>query len=235
MSTQTSVLLDTADHQVLDRLLSQRYSCRAFLPDAVPRESIEQILRTAQRTASWNNVQSWGVHLVTGAGTDRFRRALSAHAASGAEHRRDIPGPREYAGIYLERRRACGFGLYAAVGVERGDKAGYIRQTSRNFVFFDAPHVAVVTCEEALGPYSAVDTGGYVANFMTAAQSLGVATIAQGALGEFADFIHAYLGIPDTRQIVCGISFGYPDPDHPANSFRTDRAELDEVVTWVDE
>ncbi|GAB3168336.1 MULTISPECIES: nitroreductase [Streptomyces] len=235
MPNQSPVIADTLDHQALDRIMSERYSCRAFLPQPVPEETIRKILTTAQKTASWNNMQSWGVHLTSGEGTERFRKALSEHAATGAEHRRDIPGPREYAGVYLERRRACGFGLYNAVGVERGDKVGYARQTGRNFVFFDAPHLAVITCEEALGPYSAVDCGGYVANFMTAAASLGVASIAQGALGEYADFIHDHLGIPDTRQVVCGISFGYPDRDHPANSFRTDRADLSEVVTWVNE
>jgi hypothetical protein len=33
---------------------------------------------------------------------------------------------------------------------------------------------------------------------------------------------------------VCGISFGYEDPAHPANRFRTTRATLDEACRWVD-
>jgi nitroreductase len=37
----------------------------------------------------------------------------------------------------------------------------------------------------------------------------------------------------DDRTIVCGISFGYPDLDHPTNSYRTTRAPLDQVVDWV--
>lgn len=235
MTIQNNTVANVDLHGTLDEIVSTRYSCRAFVPDEVPQETIQQILTTAQKTASWNNVQSWGVHLTSGKGTERFRKALSERAGSGAEHVRDIPGPREYAGVYLQRRRACGFGLYNAVGVERGDKAGYIRQTSRNFVFFDAPHVAVITSEEALGVYSAVDVGAYVANFMNAATSLGVATIAQGALAEHSTFIRDYFDIPDTRQLVCGISFGYPDLTHPANSFRTDREDIENVVTWVNE
>ncbi|MEK9641783.1 MAG: nitroreductase, partial [Paracoccaceae bacterium] len=31
---------------------------------------------------------------------------------------------------------------------------------------------------------------------------------------------------------LCAISFGYEDKEHPANQFRTTRAELDEVVAW---
>jgi len=38
---------------VLEELLNERYSVRAFLPREVPRETIEQVLKVAQRTASW--------------------------------------------------------------------------------------------------------------------------------------------------------------------------------------
>ena len=32
------------------------------------------------------------------------------------------------------------------------------------------------------------------------------------------------------HRMVCGISFGYADPAHPANSYRTDRAAVDDDV-----
>jgi nitroreductase len=37
---------------VLENLLGQRFSCRAFLPEPVPRATIERILAAAQKTAS---------------------------------------------------------------------------------------------------------------------------------------------------------------------------------------
>jgi nitroreductase len=37
---------------VLEDLLAQRFSCRAFLPEPVPRAIIERILAAAQKTAS---------------------------------------------------------------------------------------------------------------------------------------------------------------------------------------
>ena len=103
-----------------------------------------------------------------------------------------------------------------------------------NFRLFGAPHVAIVTTEEALGVYGAVDCGAYVANFMLAARSLGVAAIAQAALAAYSPFIREFFALPDERQVVCGISFGFEDAKHPANGFRTRRAHLSEVVTWVD-
>jgi nitroreductase len=108
------------------------------------------------------------------------------------------------------------------------------RQTLRNFELFDAPHVAIVTTEEPLGAYGAVDCGAYVSNFMTAAQSFGVATIAQAALAVHSRAIRAHFGMAEDRRVVCGISFGLPDVSHPVNGYRTVRAGLDEVVTWAD-
>jgi hypothetical protein len=35
--------------------------------------------------------------------------------------------------------------------------------------------------------------------------------------------------------VVCGISFGYPDREHKANSYRTSRAKLADAVTFFDE
>jgi len=41
--------------------------------------------------------------------------------------------------------------------------------------------------------------------------------------------------LADDRRVVCGISFGFPDRDHKANSYRTTRAGIAETVTFVDE
>lgn len=225
--------LETGDDLAFERLAGARRSCRSFLPESLPEDLIDQILTTAQRAPSWNNVQPWQILVTRDDGTARFRQMMLAKANAADPARRDFPFPREYAGDYLQRRRSCGFQLYAAIGIQRGDKAAYAAQTMRNFAFFGAPHVAIVTTEEALGVYGAVDCGGYVSHFMLAAASLGVGTIAQGALAEYAADIRDYFSLPDSRRVVCGISFGWPDHSHPANSFATERAALSEVVTWV--
>jgi nitroreductase len=133
------------------------------------------------------------------------------------------------------RRRACGFQLYEAVGIARGDREASAKQGMENYRLFGAPHVAIVTSDEALGAYGAVDCGAYVNNFLLAAQSLGVASIPQAALAAYSQFIREYFGLGSDRVVVCGISFGFEDHAHKANGFRTSRASLDEVVTWVGE
>ena len=158
-----------------------------------------------------------------------------AVAAGGAPLNGDFPFPREYRGVYLERRRESGFQLYNTLGIARGDKTAYARQALENFNFFGAPHVAIITTDEALGVYGAVDCGGYVNNFMLAAQALGLATVPQAALAFYSGVVRKHFRLGDDRRVVCGISFGFADRDHKVNSYRTSRASVDDAVAFIDE
>ncbi|OZI33762.1 nitroreductase [Bordetella genomosp. 5] len=217
---------------LLESLLTQRHSCRAFRPEPVPREVIERLLTLAQRTASWCNCQPWRVTIASGAARDRLRDALLARATAGGEFNPDFPFPAQYRDEYLARRRESGFQLYGAVGVPRGDREAYRRQELRNFALFDAPHVAVITSDAELGVYGAIDCGAYVADFLLAAQALGVATVPQASLAMYPELLREQLDLPATHKVVCAISFGFEDETHPANQYRTHRAELGELVSW---
>ncbi|WP_436975405.1 nitroreductase [Nocardia asteroides] len=220
---------------VLAELLTSRWSCRAFESREVPRPEIERLLGLAQRSASWCNTQPWQVIVTTGEGTERFRAALAEYAATeGGElgEEFDFPPPTEYVGVYRERRRTTGWQLYEAVGVERGDRAASARQAFENFRLFGAPHVAIVTTAAEQGVYGAVDSGLYIGTFLLAATSMGIATIPQAALAGRSVFLREYFDIPADRKVLAGISFGYAAANHPANSYRTTRAPLREVVSW---
>lgn len=220
---------------VLEQLLAERWSCRAFTGRAVPRPMIERLLLLAQQSASWCNTQPWQVIITSGAGTTRFRDALSAHVRDqGTTVSPDFGRPGDYHGVYRQRRRASGWQLYEAIGIQRGDRVASAEQALQNFRLFGAPHVAILTTDASQGAYGAVDTGAYIGTFLLAARSLGIATIAQAALAMYSPFVRQYFSIPGDRKVLAGISFGYPDLQDPANNFRTARAPLDEVVTWVD-
>ena len=219
---------------LLEQLALDRYSCRGFRPDPLPRATIDRVLAIAQRSPSWCNSQAWQLTVGSAPATDRARDALLAHLRAGATAQPDLDWPREYRGVYLQRRRECGFQLYAATGVARGDKQAAERQRLENFRFFGAPHVAIITTEEPLGTYGAIDCGAYVAMFMLAARACGVASIAMAALAAYADFWREQWGVDPQRKVVCGLAFGFEDATHPANGFRTSRAPLTDVVQWVD-
>ena len=222
-------------------LMRERWSCRAFLPDRIERSTIEQMFSMAQAAASWCNSQPWQVIVTEGEGTEAFRGALYDHASNQnwadqtiRPEQPDFAFPFKYEGVYKERQRETGWALYRSVGIEHGDRAGSGRQVLENFRFFGAPHMAIITSEKNLGVYGAIDCGGFVANVLLAARSLGIATIAQAAIAGCAPFVRDYFGIPDNRMIVCGISFGRADMAHPANSFRTSRASVSNVIDFAD-
>ncbi len=216
------------DVAALTRTLDARYSCRAFRPDPVSEDIIQQIVLAAGRAPSWCNAQPWKVTVTRGAETNRFRQVMQDTVSSDTPAP-DLPWPTSYSGAYKDRRRECGFQLYEAVGIERDDREGRLAQSLRNYAFFEAPHVAIVSSEGELGPYGAMDCGGFVTAFTLAATALRVGTIAQASVAAYPDVIRAHFDLPDTRLILCAISFGYADDTHPANKFRTNRAELAEI------
>ncbi len=231
----TQDLTQTSDGEVLERLLCTRHSCRAFQSDPVPESIIREILGMAQRTATWCNTQPWKVNITQPAATARLGRALHERASVNLPAASDIPYPREYRGVYLQRRRSTGFRLHNALGIERGDAEGRRRQLLENFRFFGAPHMALITSDEALGPYGAVDCGAYIANFLLAAQALGVGAVAQAAIVRDSAFLREFFGLSDDRIVVAGIAFGFPDESHSINGFRAERASIDEAVDWISE
>lgn len=226
--------MQTTASTVLTDLLDNRWSCRGFLLDPVPREVIEQVLDMARKTPSWCNTQPWQTIVTSGQGTERFRDALTNHASSTDQLEPHFEFPDQYDGVYQTRRRECGVALYESVGVTRGDRESSAREALRNFSFFEAPHTAVITTPADLRVYGAIDCGLYVQTFLLAAQSLGLGAVPQAAFATHSDFVRNHFGLGEDRRIVCGISFGYPDPAHAANGFRTSRADLSDTFEWVD-
>lgn len=224
--------------KVVEDLLLNRHSCRAFRPDPVPRAVQERLFGLAQRAASWCNTQPWRITITEGEGTERFRKALYDHAAErmAADDlalEPDIPFPVTYSGAAGERRRHVGRQLYEALDIKRGDRAGSMRQSLENFRFFGAPHVLLVHVDKELGTYGAVDCGLYLGTLLLAAQSLGIAMIPQAALASYGPVVRDHFGIPDDMLCLAGASFGYAAEEHPANSFRSPRAPLADSVTWT--
>ena len=243
-STERSPMTDapgmTPAAQTLSDLLSGRFSCRGYLPDPVPHATIETMLAISQRAASWCNSQPWQVHVTEGAATERLRETMFARAMADAtdgalSSESDLPFPENYTGIYKERQREVAWQLYDAVGVAFGDRIASAKQTLENFRLFGAPHALVITTEKNIGTYGVLDCGSYIGTLVLAAQSLGIGMIPQAAFANYCPLLRDFFDIPESRDIVCGASFGWPDMEHPANGFRSRRAEVGDAVTWLDQ
>jgi nitroreductase len=218
----------------LEHLLHARVSTRKFQARPVPQSTIEQILRMAQWTPSWCNIQPWQVAVVSGQALHALRERLWQHVNSGARPKPDFAFPPAYEGTHRERRKVCGVQLYQAVGIAKDDRAAAAQQALQNFRLFDAPHLALISVDDYLGFYGAFDCGLHVMSFMLAAQSVGVDTIAQASLASYPDLLRAQLGLPDSRKIICGISFGYAEREHPIHNYRTERAAIADAVQFFE-
>jgi nitroreductase len=138
----------------------------------------------------------------------------------------------DFYGTYRDKQIACAVELYGKMGIERGDRAGRLKASLRNFEFFDAPHVAYICMAKSFGIGVALDVGMYVQTLMLAMQSRGISSCAQAALRAFPELVAEHLGIPDDEQILCGLSFGYEDPDVPANQTRQPRDPISANVVF---
>ena len=173
--------------------------------------------------------------IASGEATEKFRDA-DLRSRLQRRRNRDFPFPREYRGVYLERRRESGFQLYNSLGIARGDKAAYAKQALENFNFFGAPHVAIIHTDEALGDLRRDRLRRLCQQLHAGGAGAGARHHSAGGAGvSFRGLMRRHFGLGDDRRVVCGISFGFPDREHKVNSYRTTRASIADTVTFVDE
>jgi len=210
----------------------ERKSARAFRPERLPREALVRLFAAAQHAPSWCNVQPWRVVVTEPPRTAELAEALLAAARSGLPQA-EVPFPLDYPPPYKEHRVACGKALYQAMGVARDDKQGRYDAWLRNYALFDAPHVAIVSCDRRLGPYAYVDVGVWLGYVLTAAAVLGIDTCPMASVAAYPAPLRRLLPIAETDVILFGIALGHADEGAPANACRTTREPVGANVAFA--
>ena len=217
----------------VDEVLERRRSVRAFRPDPVPRELVEEILRVAARAPSGTNIQPWKLHVVAAEARAELEREVLAHretdphdaeAEFGRTAKRKEP--------YTSRMRKLGKDMYTLLGIPKGDQAANWRQWGRNFQFFGAPVGLILTIDKDLDEMSYLDTGMFVFAIMLAAKARGLDTCAQGAWNNYWSVTRRVLQVPDDQYIVCGVSLGWADEDAAVNTLVSEREPLESFATF---
>lgn len=219
---------------VIEAITSRR-AVRAFLPDEVPQEIVAQILEIASRAPSGSNIQPWHVDVVSGRTRERLTKAITTRFDAGnfgEEAYQYYPNP--WREPYLARRRATGWGLYEALGIERHEKDRMQAQHRRNFEFFDAPVGLIITIEHDLPVGSWLDCGTFLQNIMVAARGFGLDTCPQQAFAAYHATIREVLNLAEDRTVICAIALGVADKTDPANRFSTERESLDQFAIFHD-
>lgn len=212
-------------------VVAQRHSLRAFLPDPVPDATLESVFTDAALAPSNCNTQPWQVHVASGPALEALREVLPARFMAG-QFSMDFPYDGSYEGVYKDRQYGAAKALYDSLGITREDKAARHETFMRNFTFFDAPHVAFLFLPEPFGLREAADLGMFAQTLMLSMTAHGLGSCPQTALSFLADPVREQLGVDPSNKLLFGISFGFPDPDASVNACRTDRAALQDFVSF---
>ena len=188
----------------LEDAIRQRRSVRGFKPDLIEPELIEHILQTAQLSPSNCNVQPWQVLLATGDACSELKQNMHHAFMHGQNMNPDFSA--------------------------RGDKIARMKATARNYEFFDAPHVLFIAMKKDFSPSIAVDVGMYAQTLMLLMTAHGIGSCAQASTAYYPNIVRDYFEVDDDLGILFGISFGYEDQNINANTARTSRAPLNEVL-----
>ncbi|WP_442583322.1 nitroreductase [Mesorhizobium sp. ASY16-5R] len=220
---------------IVDEAIMSRRSVRAFLPDPVDDATIRDMLEVSARAPSGTNMQPWRVYVTKGETKQRISDAvlnsgIRAEKIAWDEYKYY---PDQFFEPYQTRRRTVGFGLYSALGIGRREVERMREQHDRNFVFFDAPVGMIFTIDRRLNKGSWVDLGMFLENIMIAARGRGLHTCPQAAFAPYHRQIRPVLNIPEEEILVCGMALGYEDTTKPENQFRTERAPLEDWVTFL--
>jgi nitroreductase len=215
--------------------LTTRKSIRAFTPQAVPRALLTRILDTARWSPSWGNTQPWELVVVEGAKVKQLTQEVAAAFEGKVPPNPDVPMPQTFPDAYKARYTACAVGLFGTMGIARDDKASRWAHMVRGAGAFGAPVIIyVIFNAELTEPYTMFDLGAITHGICLAAHALGVGTCIEAQLARYPDLVRKHLKLPASHKIAVGIALGYPDPEAPANAFRTDRETLEDFVRWVE-
>ena len=217
------------------QLIKARKSIRGFLPKAVPRKVIDDIIEVAKWAPSSMNTQPWHVHVVTGEPLDRIRKGNSDNMVAGVPPKRDFPMSEAYEGVHRKRQIDVAVQLFEAMGIAREDKARRTDWVMRGFRQFDAPVSLVLTYDKYLEPaaISQFDLGAFSHAIVLAAWEQGLGCVINGQGIMQSHVVREHAGIPDDQNIMICIAMGYPDEAFVANSVKSVREDNASFVRYV--
>ena len=217
----------SAERNSVTEAILSRKSVRAFLPGPVCRALIEEMLELASRAPSGGNLQPWRVDVLSGEPLAGLKAEAQSALSSARAEMEIVVYPSPLPEPYRTLRRASGEALYAAVGIPREDRAARLAQFARNFEAFGAPVLLLFSIDRIFDRPQWAHLGMFAQNLMLLAEERGLATCPQEAWAAVHDVVARHIELPGERVLYCGMALGYPDPQAPINSLRTERAPVE--------
>jgi len=215
--------------ELLDGIETRR-SIRGFKPMPIPEEIMGKILKAASNSPSYTNTQPWEVAVVSGKKRAELSKILYELASAKATTNPDTPMPKDWPPELAKRSGEHGARRLKTLGIEREDEQGREKLRLMNFEFYGAPCVLFLFIDSSLGLWSVFDMGLFAQNLILAAHSFGVESCLQASVTNYAGAIRKFLGVPETKQLIIGISIGYPDTEAKLNTYRSIKQKPEEFV-----
>ncbi len=214
--------------------ITGRKSIRAFRPDPVPRELLLEVIDCARWSPSYKNTQPWEVAILSGGKKDALTELLLEKLEQRDPITPDLPTPSSWPASEQKRIDHLIRSRQETTGIDLSAPENVLRSKKANFRFYNAPHGIFLFQDQALTEWSLFDLGLFAQSLMLAAHAKGLGTVPQAFLTDYAKEIKAFLGLPDSKRLVLGISIGYPDMESPTNALRTDRSDASELIRWYE-
>jgi nitroreductase len=215
--------------------VERRRSIRTFLPSPIESTLIAEVLTKAMRAPSGGNLQPWRLYVLNGPSMSRFRDLMAKRTAENP-----MGEPPEYSVYppslkepYRTRRFSVGEAMYEKLGIPRSDKLGRLRWFRNNDRFFGAPAGLFCFVDRIMGPPQWSDLGMYLQTAMLLFQERGLDSCPQEAWSRWPRTVSEFVGAPDELMLFCGVAIGRADPNAPVNSLLTERADPQEVMTFL--
>ncbi len=213
--------------------LLTRKSIRAFRDEPVPEETLKRVVEVAMRSPSYKNTQPWEVIIISGKKKEELSEMLINLLESGARFTPDIPEPEKWPKEQEERIKSLFEKRRRATGIDLSDPEVIKKAKQANFSFYGAPHVIYLYQDASLPLWSLFDIGLFAQSLMLSAHAHGIGTVPQAFVTDYAKETKEFLGIPQSKRLIIGLSAGYPDMDDPRNQLSTDREPPDRIVKFL--
>jgi len=214
----------------LIKIIEERKSIRAFKPDAVPKEKIEEILKLSIKAPSAINLQPWEFIVVSGEEKNRLsRRLLKAYREKRISC---APGNVKPLPKTFGKRGAKTLQMMIPFFEQMGvDPNQFINEGSCNF--YGAPVAILICLDDSFPKERLIDIGVILGYFILVSHRFGLGTCPIALITAYEDEIKDLLNIPESKRVIIGIAIGYPDYNVPINHFKSPRDDLENMVRWI--
>ncbi|NRA30889.1 MAG: nitroreductase [Parvularculaceae bacterium] len=214
--------------------VERRRSCRAFRPDALSKDVVQDLIERSLRSPSGGNVQPWRIIAVAGEEKDALTRMAQAELFSNPKGDDDgypiyPPGLQE---PFRSRRYQVGEDLYAALGVAREDRPARYAWVANNFSFFGAPVGLFFVTRKSFGHGQWAHLGMLMQTITLLAEEQGLGSCMQEAWAVVRKPLHTQFNLDADEVVYAGLALGHPDVDAPVNQWRSRRASVAEIAEF---